>query len=195
MGWGHQYPKLGGKAEPRTLLGEGMSVFFFFFFLSDVEFCSCSWQPATPEGNSSLRLPTGEPCPCRAELDGAQTEHSPTQRRDGAVRAAVGAPCPGLRQCPWGLPGTAQSCSQPCPCVVPNLPQKHLLSSASNALSVEGMMQKHSGTTTTTAEALKGHHHPACWSHTHPTQPWVLGPKVSQPSLVLEQEDRLPQER
>lgn len=67
-------------AEPAVPPGERISVFIFWvvflvlvFFLSDVELCSCCWQPATPEGNSSLRLPTGEPCPCRAELDGDQT--------------------------------------------------------------------------------------------------------------------------
>lgn len=158
-------------------------------------FAAAPGSPPLPKETPLSGYLPGNPVP--AEQSWMEPRQSTVPRRDGTELCVLPSEprAQGSGNAPGGSQRPHKAVPNPCPCVAPNLPQKHLLSSASNALSVEGTLQKHSGTTTTTAEALMGHHHPACWSHTHPTQPWTLGPRVSQPSLVLEQEDRLPQER
>lgn len=124
-----------------------------------MEFCSCSWQPATPEGNSSLRLPTREPCPCRVELDGAQTESSPPWKQDRAVCATTEPHAQGS----GNACGGSQSCSQPLSlhCTKP-APKPPLL------LHHTGCTQqgKFSWTITTT-EVLMDQDSHTCWSHPH----------------------------
>lgn len=135
-----------------------------------MEFCSCSWQPATPEGNSSLRLPTREPCPCRVELDGAQTQQSPAWKQDRAVCVPLLSHTPRAQAMPGGLTATTQSCSQPLSlrCTKP-APKAPLLR---NMFSIHWLH--------TTGGALMDHHHHRgthgpTLSHllVPPSQPWV----------------------
>lgn len=131
-----------------------------------MEFCSCSWQPATPEGNSSLRLPTREPCPCRVELDGAQTEHSPAWKQD---RAACATAEPHAQGTGNACGGSHKAVPNPCPCVVLNLPQKHLFSYTTH-FQHTGCTQQEKlswAITTTTTEVLMDQHSHTCWSHPH----------------------------
>lgn len=92
-------PGEGGEAEPSPLLGEGISLFFpplFFFLRSDLEFCSCSWQPATAGGNSSLRLPVGIPVPAERGWRGPSCAKR-GRSIAGALRGQAGPqkePCP-----------------------------------------------------------------------------------------------------
>lgn len=159
-----------GRLSP-ALPGEGISGIIYFccnFFFFEVEFCSCSWQPATPEGNSSLWLPTRDPCPCRAELDGAQTEHSPTWKQDRAACATAEPRAQGSGNACGGSQGPDKAVPNPCLCAALNLPQKHLFSYAT-CFQYTGSTQqeKLSRTITTTTEVLLEQHSHTCWSHPH----------------------------
>lgn len=172
-----------GRAQ-RCQEREYLDLFIFvaIFFLSDVEFCSCSWQPATPEGNSSLWLPTREPCPCRVELDGAQTERSPARKGDRAVCATTEPHAQGS----GNACGATQSCSQPLSLHCTKPAQKHLFYTT---LAVHNRRSSHGPSSQRYS-----------WIKTlAPAGPTLTAMgalnKALQPSLVLEQEEGLEWER
>lgn len=131
-----------------------------------MEFCSCSWQPATPEGNSSLWLPTREPCPCSVELDGAQTERSPARKQGRAVCATAEPRAQGSDGACGGSQRPHRAVPNPCPCLALNQPQKHLFS-YTTCFQHTGCTQqeKLSWTTTTTTQVLMDQHSHTFWSH------------------------------
>lgn len=166
-----------------------------YFFTAMWSLAAAPGSLPLPKEGSSLRLPTGEPCPCRAGLDGAQMERSPAWRWDGAARSAMprtqaistGAP----RDHTKLFPSPVLALCQTYPKTTCSSMQR-----VSNACAAKGLWQKHPWTTTITTEAfMDHHHHHACWSHPHPTQPRMPTARVSQPLLVLEGEDSLVQER
>lgn len=98
------------QTEPSALLGEGICVCVLcYFFIAMWSFAAAPGSLPLPKETPLSGYLLGNPVP--AEQGWMEPRWSAVPHGDGMELHVP--PCPGLRQYPWGLPGTTQSCSQP----------------------------------------------------------------------------------
>ena len=122
-GWAHQYPKLGGKAEPSALPGEGISVFYLFIFSKVMwSFAAAPGSPPLPKETPLSGYLPGNPVP--AERSWMEPRRSAVPRGDGTeLRVPPADPrAQGFGNARGGSQGPHKAVPNPCPCAAPNLP-------------------------------------------------------------------------